>query len=68
MRTRHHRRREGGEPADVQAIAAGVNADAAANGDPYPQHTALLAEANDIGGVDVGFLVRRDRVQIADVR
>jgi predicted extracellular nuclease len=42
----------------LQDIAARVDADAAAAGDPAPSYTAVLVEGNDQGGIDVGFLAR----------
>lgn len=51
----------------LQALAARVNADAVAAGDPDPGYVARLVEGNDVGGIDVGFLVRAPRVQIVFV-
>jgi predicted extracellular nuclease len=48
----------------LQAVAAKVSADAIAAGQPDPDYDAILLEGNDIGGIDVGFLVRRGRVTI----
>jgi uncharacterized repeat protein (TIGR01451 family) len=42
----------------LQAVANQVNADALAAGDPDPNYQAYLEEGNDIGGIDVGFLVK----------
>jgi len=42
----------------LQAVANKVNADAVAAGEPDPAYQAYLAEGNDIGGIDVGFLVK----------
>lgn len=42
----------------LQAIAARVNSDAVAAGQPNPQYVAYLEEGNDVGGIDVGFLVK----------
>ena len=50
----------------LQALAAKVSVDAMAAGEPDPQYQAILEEGNDIGGIDVGFLVRTDRVTIDD--
>jgi len=44
--------------ATLQAVAARVSADALASGQPDPQYQAMLLEGNDIGGIDVGFLVK----------
>jgi uncharacterized repeat protein (TIGR01451 family) len=52
----------------LQAVAARVNADAVAAGDPDPNYQAYLVEGNDIGGIDVGFLVKgAPRVTVLDV-
>lgn len=42
----------------LQDIATKVNADAVAAGQPDPQYVAFLEEGNDIGGIDIGFLVK----------
>ena len=42
----------------LQDLAAKIDADAAAASQPPPGYTAYLEEGNDIGGIDVGFLVR----------
>ena len=42
----------------LQALAAKVNADAVAMGAPDPGYVAYLEEGNDVGGIDVGFLVK----------
>ena len=42
----------------LQAVAAKVNNDAVAAGQPNPNYVAYLFEGNDIGGIDVGFLVK----------
>ena len=42
----------------LQALAARINADAVAAGQPDPSYVAYLVEGNDIGGIDVGFLVK----------
>jgi uncharacterized repeat protein (TIGR01451 family) len=44
--------------ATVQALAARINADAVAASQPDPQYVAYLVEGNDVGGIDVGFLVK----------
>jgi uncharacterized repeat protein (TIGR01451 family) len=52
----------------LQAVAAKVNLDAVAAGDPNPNYQAYLEEGNDIGGIDVGFLVKgAPRVAVIDV-
>ena len=47
----------------LQRLAARINADAVAAGDPDPQYVAYLEEGNDIGGIDSGFLVKSSRVR-----
>lgn len=42
----------------LQDVAARVNADAVAAGQADPQYVAYLEEGNDVGGIDVGFLVK----------
>jgi predicted extracellular nuclease len=44
--------------ATLQAIAARVSADAVAAYQADPQYSAILLEGNDIGGIDVGLLVK----------
>lgn len=51
----------------LQAIADRVNADLAAAGRSSPRYAAFLIEGNDIGGIDVGFLVNIARVEVVDV-
>jgi predicted extracellular nuclease len=46
----------------LQAVATRVNADAAAAGLLNPQYVAYLQEGNDVGGIDVGFLVKTQEV------
>ena len=42
----------------LQDLAATIDADAVAAGQPAPGYQAFLEEGNDIGGIDVGVLVR----------
>jgi uncharacterized protein len=42
----------------LQTLAARINADAVAAGASDPQYVAYLEEGNDVGGIDVGFLVK----------
>ena len=44
--------------AALQALAARIGADAAAAAQPDPGYAAYLVEGNDVGGIDVGFLVK----------
>lgn len=46
----------------LQAIAARINGDAVAAAQPDPMYVAYLEEGNDIGGIDVGFLVKTAEV------
>jgi uncharacterized protein len=46
----------------LQTIAQRVNDDAVAAGQPNPQYVAYLEEGNDVGGIDVGFLVKTAEV------
>jgi uncharacterized protein len=52
----------------LQAVADRVNADAQLAGLPNPGYVAQLFEGNDIGGIDVGVLVKTSRVTIVDVQ
>ncbi|KAB7768594.1 lamin tail domain-containing protein [Xanthomonas maliensis] len=42
----------------LQTLAARINADAVAADQPDPQYVAYLQDGNDVGGIDVGFLVK----------
>lgn len=42
----------------LQALAAQINADAVAASQPNPNYTAYLVEGNDVGGIDVGYLIK----------
>ncbi len=42
----------------LQALADRINADAVAAGQPDPQYVAHLLEGNDVGGIDIGVLVK----------
>ncbi len=42
----------------LQTLAARISADALAASQPDPQYAAYLVEGNDVGGIDVGFLVK----------
>lgn len=44
--------------ATLQALAARIREDALQAGEPDPQYQASLVEGQDVGGIDVGFLVR----------
>ena len=47
-------------------LAARIDADAAAAGAAAPGYAAYLVEGNDGRGIDVGFLVRADRVTVVE--
>jgi uncharacterized repeat protein (TIGR01451 family) len=51
----------------LQTLAARINADAVAAGQPDPGYVGYLEEGNDVGGIDVGFLVRAPRVIVEQV-
>jgi predicted extracellular nuclease len=52
----------------LQAVAAKVNSDAQTiDLLPNPNYVAYLVEGNDIGGIDVGFLVKESRLTTVDV-
>lgn len=58
----------------LQTLAQRINTDAVAAGQADPGYVAYLEEGNDVGGIDVGFLVRAGdngagaaRVQVASV-
>ncbi len=51
----------------LQALATKINNDAAAANQPNPNYQAYLEEGNDIGGIDVGFLVKAARVNVLSV-
>lgn len=46
----------------LQALADRINADAVAAGEPDPRYVAHLLEGNDVGGIDVGVLVKTAEV------
>src|SRR5262249_16818074 len=48
----------------LQAVAAQVNNDVISAGNPNPNYQAYLVEGNDVGGIDVGFLVKASRVTV----
>lgn len=53
--------------ATLQALATRLDADTVAAGGSDPAYAAYLVEGNDVGGIDVGFLVRSSRVTVVDV-
>jgi hypothetical protein len=52
----------------LQTLANRINADVVAGGGSSPSYAAYLVEGNDIGGIDVGFLVKTGRVTALSVR
>lgn len=42
----------------LQSLATKINSDAVNNSEPNPNYVAYLVEGNDVGGIDVGFLVK----------
>ena len=50
----------------LQALADKVNADAVAAGQSSPNYHAFLVEGNDVGGIDVGLLVK-DSINVISV-
>jgi predicted extracellular nuclease len=46
----------------LQDLAARINADAVTAGQPNPNYVAYLMEGNDVGGIDVGYLVKTAEV------
>lgn len=42
----------------LESLAARISADAVAAGQSDPRYAAYLVEGNDVGGIDVGFLVK----------
>jgi uncharacterized protein len=51
----------------LQTIATALNADTVGGGGGNPGYVAYLEEGNDIGGIDVGFLVKSSRVNVVSV-
>jgi predicted extracellular nuclease len=53
--------------ATLQALATKINQDAVAANQPNPNYQAFLDEGNDIGGIDVGLLVKTPKVTVISV-
>jgi predicted extracellular nuclease len=51
----------------LQSVATKVNNDAVAATGTNPNYVAYLEEGNDVGGIDVGLLVKTSRVTVIDV-
>jgi uncharacterized protein len=54
--------------AALQALATRIGTDAVAAAQPDPEYAAYLVEGNDVGGIDVGFLVKTAAVTGATPR
>lgn len=54
--------------ATLQAVADKVNGDTVAATGIDPKYQPYLLEGNDVGGIDVGFLVKSSRVEVNGVR
>ncbi|MEO7538520.1 MAG: endonuclease/exonuclease/phosphatase family protein [Pyrinomonadaceae bacterium] len=52
----------------LQKVAAKVNADAVAAGQPDPKYVAYLEEGNDVRGIDVGFLVKSRKIKVIETK
>ncbi|WP_190285707.1 lamin tail domain-containing protein [Montanilutibacter psychrotolerans] len=52
----------------LQALATRINSDAVAAGQPDPSYVPYLIEGNDVGGIDIGFLVKTAQVQVGIAR
>jgi predicted extracellular nuclease len=52
----------------LKKLADRINKDAEAAGKPNPNYEAYLAEGNDFGGIDSGFLVKRARVEVLETK
>ena len=52
----------------LEKVAARVNADAVAAGQPDPKYMAYLEEGNDGRGIDVGFLVKTSKVKVLETK
>ncbi len=46
----------------LQMLSTRISSDAMTAGQPNPRYVAYLAEGNDVGGIDVGFLVKTGEV------
>ena len=51
----------------LQTLANKLNSDAVAEGGAGPQYQGYLVEGNDIGGIDVGLLVKASRITVNSV-
>ncbi|MEP6922925.1 MAG: lamin tail domain-containing protein, partial [Pyrinomonadaceae bacterium] len=46
----------------LQTLANKINSDAVNAGQPNPNYQAYLEEGNDVGGIDVGFLIKTPKI------
>ncbi len=51
----------------LQALATKINTDTVSGGGADPVYQAYLQEGNDVGGIDVGFLVKSTQVSVTSV-
>jgi len=51
----------------LETLATKLNTDATTAGQPAPNYRAWLERGNDVGGINVGFLVRTSRVAVLEV-
>ena len=52
----------------LKRLAAKINADAVAAGNPDPKYDAILIDGNDARGIDSGFLVKASRVKVLETK
>lgn len=52
----------------LKKLADRINADSTAAGKPNPQYEAVSIEGNDGRGIDVGFLVKKARVKVLEIK
>ncbi len=52
---------------NAQALAARIDSDATAAGQPAPGYSAFLVPGNDIGGINNAFLVKTSKVNVVSV-
>lgn len=52
----------------LKKLADKINADAVADKQPNPNYVPYLEEGNDVRGIDVGYLVKSDKVKIIEVK
>ncbi len=52
----------------LKKIAAKMSADAIAAGQPDPKYVAYLEDGNDVRGINVGFLVKPDKIKVIEAK